>query len=58
MQVAYIKKEKCNTTMCNRCVKFCPASRKDQPVIFIGRNKKATVVQELCTGWEMCEDLP
>ena len=41
MQVAYIRKEKCNTTMCNRCVKFCPASIKDMPVIFIGRNKKA-----------------
>ncbi len=54
MQVAYIKKEKCNTTMCNRCVKFCPASRKDQPVIFIGRNKKATVVEELCNGCGKC----
>lgn len=54
MQVAYIKKEKCNTAMCNRCVKFCPASRKDQPVIFIGRNKKATVVEELCNGCGKC----
>ena len=54
MQVAYIKKEKCNTTMCNRCVKFCPASRKDTPVIFIGRNKKAAVVEELCTGCGRC----
>ncbi len=54
MQVAYIKKEKCNTAMCNRCVKFCPASRKNQPVIFIGRNKKATVVEELCTGCGKC----
>ncbi|HKL97544.1 MAG TPA: 4Fe-4S dicluster domain-containing protein [Methanocorpusculum sp.] len=54
MQVAYIKKEKCNTTMCNRCVKFCPASRKDQPVIFIGRNKKAMVVEELCNGCGKC----
>ena len=50
MQVAYIRKEKCNTAMCNRCVKFCPASRKDMPVIYIGRNKKATVVEELCNG--------
>ncbi len=40
--------------MCNRCVKFCPASRKNQPVIFIGRNKKATVVEELCTGCGKC----
>ena len=54
MQVAYIRKEKCNTTMCNRCVKFCPASRKDMPVIFIGRNKKATVVEELCNGCGKC----
>jgi ferredoxin len=54
MQVAYIKKEKCNTAMCNRCVKFCPASRKNQPVIFIGRNKKATVVEELCNGCGKC----
>ncbi|MDO5845917.1 MAG: 4Fe-4S binding protein [Methanocorpusculum sp.] len=54
MQVAYIKKEKCDTTMCNRCVKFCPASRKDMPVIFIGRNKKATVVEELCNGCAKC----
>ncbi len=54
MQVAYIKKEKCNTAMCNRCVKFCPASRKDLPVIYIGRNKKATVVEELCNGCGKC----
>ncbi len=54
MQVAYIRKEKCNTAMCNRCVKFCPASRKDMPVIFIGRNKKATVVEELCNGCGKC----
>lgn len=54
MQVAYIKKEKCNTAMCNRCVKFCPASRNDQPVIFIGRNKKATVVEELCNDCGKC----
>lgn len=54
MQVAYIRKEKCNTTMCNRCVKFCPASRKDMPVIYIGRNKKATVVEELCNGCGKC----
>lgn len=40
--------------MCNRCVKFCPASRKNQPVIFIGRNKKATVVEELCNGCGKC----
>ena len=54
MQVAYIRKEKCNTTMCNRCVKFWPAARKDMPVIFIGRNKKATVVEELCNGCGKC----
>ncbi|MBO5119807.1 4Fe-4S dicluster domain-containing protein [Methanocorpusculum sp.] len=54
MQVAYIRKEKCNTAMCNRCVKFCPASRKDMPVIYIGRNKKATVVEELCNGCGKC----
>jgi len=54
MQVAYIKKEKCNTAMCNRCVKFCPASRKDSPVIYIGRNKKAMVVEELCNGCGRC----
>lgn len=54
MQIAYIRKEKCNTAMCNRCVKFCPASRKDMPVIFIGRNKKATVVEELCNGCGKC----
>ncbi|HKM41635.1 MAG TPA: 4Fe-4S dicluster-binding protein [Methanocorpusculum sp.] len=54
MQVAHIKKELCNTAMCNRCVKFCPASRKNQPVIFIGRNKKATVVEELCNGCGKC----
>jgi len=35
-------------------VKFCPASRKNQPVIFIGRNKKATVVEELCNGCGKC----
>ena len=40
--------------MCSRCVKFCPASRKNMPVIFIGRNKKATVVEELCTGCGRC----
>ena len=40
--------------MCNRCVRFCPASRKDQPVIFIGRNKKATVNEELCNGCGKC----
>jgi NAD-dependent dihydropyrimidine dehydrogenase PreA subunit len=40
--------------MCNRCVRFCPASRKDQPVIFIGRNRKATVNEELCTGCAKC----
>ncbi len=54
MQVAYIRKEKCDTAMCSRCVKFCPASRKNMPVIFIGRNKKATVVEELCTGCGRC----
>jgi len=54
MQVAHIKKEKCNTAMCNRCVKFCPLSHKNQPVIFIGRNKKATVVEELCNGCGKC----
>lgn len=54
MQVAYIRKEKCDTSMCSRCVKFCPASRKNMPVIFIGRNKKATVVEELCTGCGRC----
>ena len=40
--------------MCNRCVRFCPASRKDQPVIYIGRNKKATVNEELCNGCGKC----
>ncbi|MDO5845118.1 MAG: 4Fe-4S binding protein [Methanocorpusculum sp.] len=54
MQVARIKKEKCDTTMCNRCVKFCPRSTKTQPVIYIGRNKKATVVEELCNGCGKC----
>lgn len=54
MQVAYIRKEKCDTSMCSRCVKFCPASRKNMPVIYIGRNKKATVVEELCTGCGKC----
>ena len=54
MQVAFIRKEKCDTTMCSRCVKFCPASKKNMPVIFIGRNKKATVVEDLCTGCGRC----
>lgn len=54
MQVARVRKEKCDTAMCNRCVRFCPASRKDQPVIFIGRNKKATVNEELCNGCAKC----
>ncbi|HJJ48855.1 MAG TPA: 4Fe-4S binding protein [Methanocorpusculum sp.] len=54
MQVARIKKEKCDTSMCNRCVRFCPRSTKAQPVIFIGRNKKATVNEELCNGCGKC----
>ena len=40
--------------MCNRCVRFCPRSTKAQPVIFIGRNKKATVNEELCNGCGKC----
>lgn len=40
--------------MCSRCVKFCPASRKNSPVIYIGRNRKATVVEDLCTGCGRC----
>ena len=40
--------------MCSRCVKFCPASRKNRPVIYIGRNRKATVVEDLCTGCGRC----
>jgi Pyruvate/2-oxoacid:ferredoxin oxidoreductase delta subunit len=54
MQVARIKKEKCSTVDCNRCIQFCPASRKDQPVIYIGRNKKATVNEEFCNGCGKC----
>ena len=54
MQVARIKKEKCDTSMCNRCVRFCPRSTKTQPVIYIGRNKKATVNEELCNGCGKC----
>lgn len=54
MQVARIKKEKCSTADCNRCIRFCPVSRKDQPVIYIGRNKKATVNEELCNGCAKC----
>ena len=40
--------------MCSRCVKFCPASRKNRPVIYIGRNRKAMVVEDLCTGCGRC----
>ncbi|MCZ0862762.1 4Fe-4S dicluster-binding protein [Methanocorpusculum vombati] len=54
MQVARVKKEKCSTADCNRCIRFCPVSRKDQPVIYIGRNKKATVNEELCNGCAKC----
>ena len=54
MQVARVKKEKCSTADCNRCIRFCPVSRKDQPVIYIGRNKKATVNEELCNGCGKC----
>lgn len=54
MQVARVKKEKCSTADCNRCIRFCPVSRKDQPIIYIGRNKKATVNEELCNGCAKC----
>ncbi|HJJ99288.1 MAG TPA: 4Fe-4S binding protein [Methanocorpusculum sp.] len=54
MQVARVKKEKCSTVDCNRCIRFCPVSRKDQPVIYIGRNKKAAVNEELCNGCAKC----
>ncbi|HJJ89495.1 MAG TPA: 4Fe-4S binding protein [Methanocorpusculum sp.] len=54
MQVARVKKEKCSPADCNRCIRFCPISRKDQPVIYIGRNKKATVNEMLCNGCAKC----
>ena len=54
MQVARVRKEKCMTADCNRCVKYCPVSTRDKPVIFIGRNKKATVDPNLCNGCGRC----
>jgi Pyruvate/2-oxoacid:ferredoxin oxidoreductase delta subunit len=54
MQVARVKKEKCNTADCNRCIQLCPVSRKDRPVIYIGRNRKATVNEDLCNGCAKC----
>lgn len=54
MQVARVRKEKCDTTMCNRCVKFCPRSTREHPVIYIGRNRKATVDEKLCDGCGKC----
>ncbi|MDR3101707.1 MAG: 4Fe-4S binding protein [Methanocalculaceae archaeon] len=54
MQVARVKRERCSTADCNRCIRVCPVSHKDKPVIYIGRNKKATVIEELCNGCGKC----
>ncbi|MFH1316179.1 MAG: ribosome biogenesis/translation initiation ATPase RLI [Candidatus Woesearchaeota archaeon] len=55
-RIAVIEKEKCNPIECGNylCIRLCPVNRTGDECIIVGDDKKALIIEELCTGCGIC----
>ncbi len=54
-RVAVLDRELCHSRKCNlECISFCPVNKTGSDCIVLGKDAKAVISEELCTGCGIC----
>jgi ATP-binding cassette subfamily E protein 1 len=54
-RVAVLDRELCHSRKCNlECISFCPVNKTGSDCIILGKDAKAVISEELCTGCGIC----